>query len=57
MGFKVLADGLPVVIGHESVWIPGNPPALRQGRKLDTKEMEYWNSVPEYYQNKVMKRS
>jgi hypothetical protein len=56
--FKVVTvDNAPVIIRYEQQWTPGSPTSLRQGRKLDTKEMEYWNSIPEYYKEKILELS
>ena len=58
MGRKVLLEnGSPVVLGYEPQWFAGSPNAFRQARRLDSKELEYWSSVPEYYQNKVLELS
>lgn len=55
MGRKVLLEnGSPEIIGYEAQWFVGSPGAFRQGRKLDSKEVDYWNSIPEYYQNKIL---
>jgi hypothetical protein len=57
VGRNVLENGAFVVIGHESVWKTGRPNSLRQGRKLTNKELNYWSSIPEYYQTKVLELS
>ena len=46
-----------IVMGHEKVWKNGSKPDLRQDRKLNKKEMDFWNSVPAYYQTKVLEES
>jgi hypothetical protein len=56
-GHRILENNLPIVIGHETVWKAGHPGSFRQGRKLDTKEMNYWNTIPAYYQTKVLELS
>lgn len=48
------AEGAPIILGYEKQWFLGSPTIFHQGRKLDSKELEYWNSVPEYYQNKIL---
>ncbi len=57
LGRQVLEGGLPVVIGSaekwEKVWIPN----VRQDRKLNDKELAFWNTIPEPYQKKVLERS
>lgn len=47
----------PIVIGREKIWKTGSKPVFRQDRKLDEKEMEYWNSLPPYYQTKILEES
>jgi hypothetical protein len=44
------------IIGYETVW-QATMPNLRQDRKLNDKELIFWNSMPEWYQNKVLERS
>jgi hypothetical protein len=44
-------------IGTKKVWKAGSRPFLRQGRKLNTKELEYWHNLPNYYKIKVLEES
>lgn len=50
-------EGAPIILGYESQWFIDSPNAFRQSRKLNSKELEYWSSVPEYYQNKILERA
>jgi hypothetical protein len=52
-GVLVYEDGKPVLLNTESKWVDGRP-FFRQDRKLNDKELSFWNTVPEYYQNKVL---
>jgi hypothetical protein len=46
------------VIGHKSYWRDAwSPGAFRQDRKLNEKELKFWNTIPEFYQTKVLERS
>lgn len=44
----------PIILRYEEQWFIGSPGLFRQAHKLNSKELEYWNSVPEYYQNKIL---
>lgn len=57
MGHRVVENGVLVVIGYETIWKVGHPSGFRQGRKLDSKELNFWNTLPEYYQTKVLELS
>lgn len=57
LGRVVTVDGAPVVLGREKVWRTGGKPNFRQDRKLDDKEMEFWNNLPAYYQTKILEQS
>lgn len=46
-----------IVIGREKVWKTGSKPTFRQDRKLDEKEMKFWDSIPAYYQTKILEES
>lgn len=46
-----------IVIGREKVWKTGSKPVFRQDRKLDEKELAYWNNLPAYYQTKILEES
>lgn len=47
-------EGAPIILGYESQWFVSSPSAFRQAHKLNSKELEYWESIPEYYQNKIL---
>lgn len=49
-------EGVTEIIGYEPVW-KASYPNFRQDRKLNDKEMIFWNSMPEWYQNKILERS
>lgn len=49
-------EGKAIVIGTEMAWTPGTP-NFRQGNKLNAKELNYWNSLPEYYKEKILDHS
>lgn len=49
-------EGILEIIDYELVWSPTNP-NLRQDRKLLDKEMIFWNSIPEWYQTKILEYS
>jgi hypothetical protein len=54
-GRKELSEaGSPIVLKYEPQWFISSPGGFRQGRQLNTREAEYWESVPEYYQNKIL---
>lgn len=38
-------------------WVKHSTPDLRQGRKLNTKEINFWSTLPEYYRTKVLECS
>jgi len=50
-------DGKMIVIDRTAKWVRASTPTLRQDRKLDTKELVYWNNLPEYYQIKILQSS
>jgi len=50
-------DGKMIVIGRTAKWVRASTPTLRQDRKLNPKELDYWNSLPEYYQTKILQLS
>ncbi len=47
----------PIVIGRQPVWRTGSKPSFRQERKLDEKEMAFWNSLPEEYKTRILEES
>lgn len=57
-GEKVLdEDGNPIVVDKVAKWVNASMPTLRQHRKLNDKELAYWNTLPEYYQTKILEQS
>lgn len=46
-----------IVIGRQKVWRTGSKPSFRQDRKLDEKEMVFWDSIPAYHQTKILEES
>lgn len=57
MGHLVMDEnGKYKVKEYKPVWKLGRP-NFRQYRKLNDKEMQFWNSMPEFYQNKVLEYS
>lgn len=57
LGRPVIEDGKQIEVGREPVWQTGYKPHLRQDRKLNDKEMEFWNSLPAFYQTKILEQS
>lgn len=55
-GELVYEDGKLIIIGYETSWRMGSP-SFRQDRKLNDKELTFWNTIPEYYQIKVLEKS
>lgn len=49
-------DGVSKISGYTPTWASGTP-NLRQDRKLSDKEIVFWDSMPELYQNKVLECS
>ena len=52
----VYQDGKPVIVDYKETW-QDSTPTFRQDRKLNDKELAFWNTIPEYYQTKVLERS
>ena len=50
-------DGKQIELERKPKWVASTPNALRQDRKLNDKEMKYWNSIPEYFRTKVLEQS
>lgn len=46
-------EGKPVILDYKENWIDARP-TFRQDRKLNAKELAFWNTIPEYYQNQVL---
>ena len=57
LGKVMCQDGKPIEMGRKTVWWPGHTPSLRQDRKLNEKEMEFWSKLPAYYRTKVLELS
>jgi len=55
-GNLVLEKGKPIAIDYQQSWQNGTP-TFRQDRKLNDKELKFWNSIPECYQTKVLEYS
>jgi|SRR6185436_2761422 len=49
-------ENLTEIIGYDSAWQVASP-NLRQDRKLNNKEMIFWQSLPEWYRNKILETS
>lgn len=57
-GQRVLDDkGAPIELDRLPKWVNASTPPLRQDRKLNEKEMAYWNSLPDYYKTKILEKS
>ena len=56
---KIVLDdnGNKVVREYQESWVAATPPSFRQDRRLNEKELAFWNTIPEFYQNKVLERS
>lgn len=55
LGQRIIGeDGRGIIIGKENYWVDAYPPSFRQGNKLSTKEVVYFNNLPEYYQKKIL---
>lgn len=50
-------DGSKIEIDRIAKWVNASPAALRQDRKLNPKEMDFWNKLPEYYKIKILEKS
>jgi len=48
--------GKAIITDYETKWRAATP-VLRQDRRLNEKELAYWNSLPEHYRTKVMEYS
>jgi hypothetical protein len=49
-------DGISRIAGYQLAWQQGRP-SFRQDKKLDDKDIQFWNSIPGYYQTKVLEFS
>ncbi len=54
--FSKEKDNVNQIIGYETDWRAATP-NFRQDRKLIDKELVFWNSIPEWYQNKILEHS
>lgn len=52
-GVLVMEDGKYIEVERKAVWRSGSP-NLRQDRKLNAKEMDFWNTLPQYYQTRIL---
>ena len=51
-------DGNKIIKEYQPVWKQAHRiPNLRQDRKLSDEDLKFWESIPEYYQNKVLDHS
>jgi len=50
-------NGKMIVVDRIPKWVRASTPTLRQDRKLNPKEVDYWNTLPEYYQTKILQHS
>lgn len=55
-GQTALVNGSAVIESYTPIWRDATP-EFRQDRKLNEKELAFWNTIPEYYQIKVLERS
>jgi hypothetical protein len=46
-------EGKTVILEYKERWVDSRP-TFRQDRKLNTKELAFWNTIPEYYQAQVL---
>ena len=50
-------DGKMIVVDRIAKWVRASTPNLRQDRRLNPKELEFWDRLPEYYQTKILQSS
>lgn len=50
-------DGKMIVVDRIAKWVRASTPNLRQDRRLNPKELEFWGRLPEYYQTKILQSS
>lgn len=55
---KIAVDdkGNKIIKEYKTTWRDGRP-QFRQDRRLNEKELAFWNSIPEYYQTRVLEHS
>lgn len=46
--------GRAIIEGYESKWTATGLVPLKQYRKLNQKDLEYWNALPEHYRNGIL---
>ena len=56
-GNIVIEDGKMVEVGRTESWRRGWKPNLRQDRKLNKQELEFWAKVPTWYQTRILEES
>ena len=52
-GIQVMENGNPIELSRTPEW-HSYTPELRQERRLNEKEMVYWNALPKYYQDGIL---
>ncbi len=57
VGNLVYEDGKLIEVERKKTWRSGSKPYFRQDRKLNDKELEFWNSMPEYHRTKILEQS
>jgi hypothetical protein len=50
-------EGKTIPLDKVAKWVNTGYPSLRQDRKLNEKELNYWNSIPGFYQEKITQMS
>jgi hypothetical protein len=56
VGKPIIENGGMVEIERKETW-KHYTPSLRQDRKLNDKELEFWNALPAWYQTRIMEES
>lgn len=56
-GYVLDDQGNKVVKEYTETWPYAVPNAFRQDRKLNAKELAFWNTIPEWYQTVVLQKS
>ena len=57
-GRTVIDDnGKMVVVERIPKWVRASMPTLRQDGQLDAKDIQFWNSMPDYYHTKILQYS
>ena len=45
------------IIGYDKKWHKSFMPNFKQDRSLNKEELQFWNSIPEWFQTKILERS